>query len=118
MHENSHKIVRLSCHLPDKQMVYFQQGEEEPATNTDSHLTAWFRLNDECSAAHDLVYHEIVQHYTFQKGSIYATSPPDIERFHLRLLLLHVHGAKKKNAALHEDLSQTIVNITAQFVMF
>ena len=49
MHEHSHTIIRLAVHLPDQQLVYFQQDHEEEAlersSRGDTQLTAWFKLN-------------------------------------------------------------------------
>ena len=49
MHKKSHKVMRLSIHLPNKQSVYFKKGDEAAAVtralNKDTHLTAWFKVN-------------------------------------------------------------------------
>ncbi|XP_065661740.1 uncharacterized protein LOC136084776 [Hydra vulgaris] len=41
----SHNIIRLQVHLPDNQMIYFVEGEEQAALDRaaqrDTHLTAW-----------------------------------------------------------------------------
>ena len=114
MHEQSHTIVRLSVHLPEQQRVYFRPGEEAEAIERESsrrtHLTAWFRLNTEDPTARQLLYTEVPLHYVFrdrdkkwvprQRGGdriisrMYSVSPADAEKFHLRLLLLHVPGAR------------------------
>ena len=111
MHEHSHTIIRLPVHLPSHQPVYFQPGLEEEsladATDKDTMLTAWFLLNQIDPDANNYLYREIPQHYVFrsnawkkcQRGGtkvlprMYTVSPQDQERFHLRMLLLHVPSA-------------------------
>ncbi|XP_065907872.1 uncharacterized protein [Dysidea avara] len=113
MHQQSHTIVRLAVHLPDEQSVYFHRGEEEHAllntSHNDTHLTAWFKLNQVDSDANSLLYTEIPSHYIFdcksrkwkkhQRGGdkvisrIYAVSPNETERYYLRNVLLHTPGA-------------------------
>ncbi|XP_065315370.1 uncharacterized protein LOC135924246 [Gordionus sp. m RMFG-2023] len=48
MHDRSHAIIRLALHMPFKQSVYFQQGDEREAfKRANLHkttLTAWFYL--------------------------------------------------------------------------
>ena len=119
MHEQSHTIYRLAIHLPHKQRLYFLPGEEseavERATSRNTHLTAWFQLNADDADAHQYLYTEIAQHYVFvdcekkwakrRRGGdrvisrMYSVSPNDPEKFFLRLLLLHVQGARS-----YEDL--------------
>lgn len=116
MHDNSHTVERLKIHLPDSQQVYFKKGRERDALNravdkmTD--LTAYFQLNCDDRHARAFLYSEIPKHYVLQKEEgnskwvkrqnsrdekvitrIYNVFPKDIEKFCLRLLLLHVRGA-------------------------
>jgi len=67
MHHQSHTIVWLAVHLPDQQKIYFQHGEEElgvhKASCQDTHLTAWFKLNQSDPDATELLY--TAMHYTF-----------------------------------------------------
>jgi hypothetical protein len=113
MHQHSHTVMRLAVHLPEQQAVYFQPGHEaqavDRAAETDTHLTAWFRLNTQEPNARELLYTAIPKHYVFdtkqrkwtprKRGGqkvivrMYAASPADREKFCLRLLLLHVPGA-------------------------
>nr|XP_047129329.1 uncharacterized protein LOC105848913 [Hydra vulgaris] len=108
----SHNIIRLQVHLPDNQMIYFVEGEEQAALDRaaqrDTHLTAWFKLNVENEQARHYPYVEIPYHFVFdskhckwkvrQRGSnkvivrMYKVSPIG-EIFYLRMLLLHVRGA-------------------------
>ena len=113
MHQQSHSIVRLPVHLPRQQPVYFQQGTEEEALQRagtqDTMLTAWFKLNNSDAEAKQYLYPEVPAHFVFDKKNkkwkprkrggnniiarMYSVSPKDMERFSLRLLLLHVPGA-------------------------
>ena len=110
LHEMSHTIQRLAVHLPLRQNVYYHEGQEEQALqgNTGTTLTAWFELNARDPLAHQYLYHEIPEHYTFDRrnktwkrrqrsnniiGRMYQAQPSDQERFSLRLLLLHRRGA-------------------------
>ena len=113
MHEQSHTIYRLAVHLPEQQRVYYREGEEaqaaDRASTRNTHLTAWFELNNNNASAHQILYPDIPKHYVFndrdkkwterRRGGdriisrMYSVSPTDPEKFYLRLLLLHVPGA-------------------------
>ena len=113
MHSISHHIIRLPVHLELDQMIYFREGEERKALQlaeeADTHLTAWFKLNQQNEEARQYLYTEIPHHYTFQKSSttweirkqgggkviprMFSVSPKDVNRYYLRLLLLHVREA-------------------------
>ncbi|CAF1173465.1 unnamed protein product [Rotaria magnacalcarata] len=49
LHDKSHSIIRLAIHLPNMQPVYFAEGNElealNRATEKDTTLIAWFKLN-------------------------------------------------------------------------
>ncbi|XP_036146775.1 uncharacterized protein LOC118646933 [Monomorium pharaonis] len=110
----SHTIIRLAVHLPNCQMVYFQEGKEEEAANREINrnttLTAWFKLNQADENALQMRYTDIPYHYVYDKketkwkqrvnrgekiiSRLYTVGIKDTERFYLRLLLLHVTGAK------------------------
>ena len=114
MHNQSHTIVRLAVHLLDQQNIYFHHGEEDYALlnagQKDTHLTAWFKLNQIDPNANNLLHTEIPTHYIFDCQSrkwkkrqrrgekvisrMYAASPNDTERYYLRNILLHIPGAK------------------------
>lgn len=114
MHDRSHAIYRLAVHLPEEQMVYFRSGNAPQAAVRASHrqtnLSAWFQLNQTDIEARNFIYSEIPYHYVFNKQScvwntrkrgenkvisrLNTVSQRDEERFHLRLLLLHVQGAQ------------------------
>ncbi len=110
MHDISHAIIRLAVHLPEEQIVYFQQGKEmealESASSKETMLTAWFKLNLRNTSAKQYLYSDIPEHYVFDKETnsrqprkmkiisrMYTVSPNDAERYYLRLLLQHVKGA-------------------------
>ena len=110
MHDKSHIIIRLAIHLPLQQNVHYQNGNEEQALqrNEQTMLTAFFKLNQDDQNAHQYLYHEIPEHYTFNQsakkwsrrrrrtapiiGRIYQVQPSDPQRFALHLLLLHRRG--------------------------
>ncbi|CAG8494137.1 10168_t:CDS:2 [Cetraspora pellucida] len=114
MQEKSHTIVRLPVHLPNEQNVYFVSSKEQTALNRarseDTMLTAWFKLNEKDNRSRVMLYHDISVHYVFNKrskswcpriqntnniiGRMYSVSPRDLERYCLRLLLLHIPGAQ------------------------
>lgn len=114
MHQQSHTIIRLQVHLPNEQNVYFTEGNiavaAQRAEIKNTNLTAWFKLNQEDAVARQYLYADIPNHYVFENarrtwkqrqrgaantiGRLYSVSlSADIERFCLRLLLLHVPGA-------------------------
>lgn len=82
----------------------------ERAAQRYTQLTAWFLLNEADPNARQLLYSDIAYHYVFDKTTtlwkprqrgatniiprMYSVSPRDDERFYLRLLLLHVKGAR------------------------
>ncbi|XP_072158483.1 uncharacterized protein [Bemisia tabaci] len=112
LHEQSHTIIRLAVHGPGHQNVYFKEGKEERALKCSESkkttLTAWFELNEKDTYAHNYLYYEIPEKYIFDNnkwvkrknkckkviGRMYGVSPNDTDRFYLRMLLLHVKGAK------------------------
>ena len=120
MHHQSHTIVRLAIHLQDQQNVYFTQGQVETAlinaSKRDTHLTAWFKLNETDVDARHLLYSDIPSHFTFDSTSrkwkkrckggdkvisrIYAVSPSEGERYYLWIVLLHTPGARSYNDLL------------------
>ena len=113
LHDQSHTIIRLAIHLPHQQPVYFTHGREEQALEAahdrDTTLTGWFQLNRDDQTARQHHYIDMPAHFVWVKkdckwkrrerggsnviGRMYSVSPQDTERYHLRLLLLHVSGA-------------------------
>ena len=110
MHDRSHHIERLAIHLPLQQWIQFEEGQEQEAIDRASQkettLTAYFKLNKTDPDARELLYHEVGENYIFRNykwakrqrgfGSVisrmYMVSPLDRERYCLRLLLLNRKG--------------------------
>ncbi|XP_076058585.1 uncharacterized protein LOC143035603 [Oratosquilla oratoria] len=112
MYGQSHTVYRLALHLPDQQQVYYKPGEQRQAAaraeGRDTQLTAWFKLNQSDVDARAHLYTDIPEYYVFNNQSntwtrrqrhrqivtrMYSASPRNAEKFHLRMLLLHVPGA-------------------------
>jgi len=130
MHEQSHSIIRLAVHDPDSKCVVFDpddiQKALQKADEKDSTLTAWFKLNIEDEQANQYLYNDIPKHYVFHAketqwkrrqrggekviGRMYAVSMHDVERYFMRLLLLHIRGAKS-----FEDLRTVNGTVFATF---
>eukprot|EP00794_Sanderia_malayensis_P002692 gene2692-biopygen2223 len=123
MYNKSHTIVRLAIHLPDQHAIYFTDPDQAAHRNNDSMLMAYFTLNQTEQNAHQYLYQDIPEHYTFNKstkqwqqrkrrppkgviGRIYNVLPSDPERFTLRLILLH-----RKGATSFEDI-RTVDGVT------
>lgn len=112
MHFQSHTIIRLDCHLPQCQNIYFREGGEREAVSNPSRskLLAFFDLNINDPLANEYLYTELPMNYVWHNqgkkwkkrlrgvdkviSRLYVVSPKDVELFHLRLLLLHVRGPK------------------------
>ena len=110
MREKSHTIIRLAVHLPLQQNIYYRDGNEQRALQVgrETILTAFLKLNEEDENAHQFLYHEIPEHYTFNKqakkwhprryqtkiiiGRLYQVQHSDPQRFAHCLLLLHKRG--------------------------
>ncbi|CEP09527.1 hypothetical protein, partial, partial [Parasitella parasitica] len=118
MHKEFPSCQRLDVHLPGDRLVYFDE-EDNPAevlnrTVPESTLTAWFKYNanhPDDQIARETLYINFCERYTFHLekrprywaprkagfggtiGRMYTVSPRDIEKYHLRLLLLHIPGA-------------------------
>ena len=111
MSDMSHTVVRLAVHLPLEHNVMIHNNDPaqalENASDKNTTLTAWFELNSRSEEAREILYSEIPQHYVFKDykwkrrernanktlSRMYHVSPRDIERYCLRMLLLHVPGA-------------------------
>lgn len=140
MHEQSHTVIRLPVHLPEEQQVYFRNDNAAEALLRselrNTQLIAWFNLNKDSKIKSPHIYPETPLYYVWDKskcvwkkrskflkiiGRMYNVSPSESERYHLRLLLLHVVGAtcfedlrtvhdvvfpSFKEAALHRGLLQ------------
>ncbi|KAJ8933521.1 hypothetical protein NQ314_013961 [Rhamnusium bicolor] len=112
LHKNTHTIIRLCVHMPQRQIVLFQPGLEVEALqrNEVTQLTAWFLLNQIDADANRYLYTDIPYHYVWQTAQrrwkrrirgadkiivrMYSISVRRQELYYLRLLLLHVRGAR------------------------
>lgn len=111
--------MRLVIHLPEEQNVYFKEYNEEltimQQETRNTMLTALFKLNNPNEQSYDehaknYLYSDVPYHYKWisdqtkwikkQRNNnkiltrIYSVSPSEIEKYHLRLFLLHVKGPK------------------------
>ena len=137
MHDKSHSIIRLPVHLEFQQPVYFEEGYEHAAPQNlqqkATFLTAWFKLNENDPNARQYTYCEIPNHFVFDKRTnlwklrirgasktiprLYSVHPRDIERFHLRLLILQVKGPtsfqciKTHNGVVHDTFKAAAESI-------
>ncbi|KAJ8909924.1 hypothetical protein NQ315_017228 [Exocentrus adspersus] len=112
MHRNTHTVYRLFVHLPNRQIVRFRPGFEHQAIerNEVTKLTAWFILNQNDPNVHQHLYIDIPYFYVWnarerrwtvrQRGGdkivvrMYSVHIRNQELYYLRLLLLHVRGAR------------------------
>src|SRR5277367_1607241 len=111
MHDRSHAVLRLPVHLPNQQCIVFREGHEEEALEAArtgrTKLESWFELNKNDTDARSILYADIPHDYVYVKNKwqrrqrggnkiiprMYTVGIKDVERFYLRLLLLHVPGA-------------------------
>ena len=59
MHQEFPNVIRLSVHLPDHQIIYFQKGQnlqELEYKKTHTTLTAWFNINKTDAEAKNILY--------------------------------------------------------------
>ena len=109
----SHAVVKLACHLPLNQSVFFKAGEEEDALERgkeDTMLTAWFAANQVSEEARTVLYSNFPEEFVYQNkawkprkaghgktiGRVPAVplNPHTMEQYSLRLILHHVPGAQ------------------------
>uniref|UniRef100_A0A1Y1KCC0 ATP-dependent DNA helicase n=8 Tax=Photinus pyralis TaxID=7054 RepID=A0A1Y1KCC0_PHOPY len=130
MSGRSHSVERLPVHLPLEQMVYFEEGAErrdlEAAAKKGTKLTRWFQLNANDVNARKYLYCDIPYHYVWRSNHwqprklggdkvvarMYFVNLKDMEKYCLRLLLLHVRGAtsyedlRTVNGKLHDTYQE------------
>lgn len=106
--------LRLAIHLPNEQNVYYHDNDNlndilHRAKTKDTTLTGWFEMNSQSEYARRFLYTEFPEHFVWVKsksmwkkrekghhstiGRMYAVSPREVEKFCLRIILLHVRGA-------------------------
>ncbi|UYV66597.1 hypothetical protein LAZ67_4002252 [Cordylochernes scorpioides] len=114
---NPYLLVRFNAHInvevcaSVKSVKYLSSSKEQALENASRRrttLTAWFQLNCVNVSARSLLYGDIPSAYVFRQnqwsarvrggalciGRMCSVNPKDSERYHLRLLLLHVAGAQ------------------------
>ncbi|XP_057339407.1 uncharacterized protein LOC130676918 [Microplitis mediator] len=117
LQNKSHSIIRLPVHLPNQHSVTINDdcnhNELQEALQKQTMLIDYFSLNERDTSARQYIYSDIPRHYVFKKnnetkisswqprkrnfnviGRMYSVSPSQIDLFHLRLLLIHIKGAK------------------------
>ena len=117
LHRHSHTIIRLPVHLPEQQMVYFREGQEQNAVanaaTKNTMLTAFFKLNSLHPTA--IRYTDLPNTYVWNSSKsqwqprkrdgekviarMYFVNPNKMELYCLRLLLLSIPSPTK-----YEDL--------------
>lgn len=103
VHGQSHTIYTLSVYLPEGQMMFFNERQEEEAVRRGATqhttYTAWFELNVHNVEAGTILYQNIPNFYTFSQkkwiqrkrngnkviGRIIAISPRNMELYHMRI---------------------------------
>eukprot|EP00794_Sanderia_malayensis_P014509 gene14509-biopygen11613 len=108
---------RPTCNSPAKPtLLYFTDPEQAAHRNNDRMHMAYFTLNQREHNAHQYLYQDIPEHYTFNKSTkqwqqrkpkalkgviarIYNILPSDAERFALTLILRH-----RKEATSFKDI--------------
>ena len=111
VHGRDQSIQRLAVHEENLQMITFDEAEPEDAIKNpkDTTLLAWFKLNQRDQEARKYNYHQIPEHYVWNRhkwtprkrghcvGRMYTTNPSQGERHYLRILLHHIPGAVSYN---------------------
>ena len=114
-------VQALAIHLENMQRIWVPEVEGEPvavdwnrAANTRTTLTEWLRFNNEEAENvpdefRNVLYSDFPRFFTWNAnakrwslrknntssiGRIHFVSPVDVERYHLRILLHHVRGAR------------------------
>ena len=121
LHSEKPNVIQLIYHLPNQQSVVF--NENEPIIDIRARgppltqMLAWFDLNRHDSHARQFLYHDIPQHYRWEKtqklwirrspnrvqkfptvSRLYSASPSSGERYFLRCMLTVVNGAQSFEA--------------------
>ena len=112
MHREFPAHQRLAIHLEGEQTVHFNEDDDPIDVASRAHettLTAWFEFNLENPHARTILYPNFPEQHVFVQrtrqwklrergfggtiGRIYAVSPREVQKYHLRVLLYHVPGA-------------------------
>ncbi|XP_076053666.1 uncharacterized protein LOC143032670 [Oratosquilla oratoria] len=111
IHKSSPSVITLDLHLEEENKVFYTdestKEEIKKKTQKDTQLTAFFKLCSNNTFAATLHYHELPNHFiynkktssweercgrTFSLGRIRAVTTKTVELFYLRLLLTHKPG--------------------------
>jgi len=131
MHNQDPSVIRLDTHLENENTIIFKDEDKIgnlKNKNSDSKLTAWFKLNVTEPEANIHLYHDIPKYYVWKNdkkvwqkrkndriskmiGRMYFIAPSDTERFSMRLLLLNTPGAK---SFLHLKTFENVEYLTFQ----
>jgi len=106
MHDQSHSIIRLALHDPDSRSIVFHPDHiYEAVTNADFSDSTLTQATD--AQARQYLYHEIPRYYVISNkkkwqprkrggekliGWMLAVGKQEVERYFMRLMLLHVVG--------------------------
>jgi hypothetical protein len=112
MHEQFPTVERLQYHLPNQQMVLFDDDDDVHEVATWSAisrtmLTEWFKTNRESEVTRNLTCDQFPQQWVWNQklkrwimrkrgfaiGRMYYAHPTSSERYYLRMLLNCVKGA-------------------------
>ncbi len=112
MHEQFPTVERLQYHLPNQQMVLFDDDDDVQEVATRSAisrtmLTKWFKTNQESEVARSLTFNQFPQQWVWNRkmkqwimrkrgfaiGRMYYAHPKLGERYYLRILLNYIKGA-------------------------
>ena len=125
-HYRSHPVLKLACHLPNEQIICFEEGEEEEILKNgapETKLTAYFDKNKADPSARQFLYTEFPGQFLWQnnkwadrknvglKGKTIGRIPTvglntkQLELYCLRLLLINRRGSTS-----FEDL-RTVDNV-------
>ena len=67
-------VQTLAIHLPGQQTVFIRKGENAKVAakrSEETSLTAFFKLNQSDPEANQLLYHDVLKYYTYNKGKGY-----------------------------------------------
>ncbi|XP_076037351.1 uncharacterized protein LOC143022853 [Oratosquilla oratoria] len=111
IHKSFPSVTTLDLHLEGENEIFFRENEHtsilRDKIEKDTQLTAYFKLCKENNFAASLQYHELPNHFVYNKtkaqwterktrtaalGRIRAVTNKTVELFYLRMLLTHKRG--------------------------
>ena len=72
IHREFPNVIRLAIHLPNKQLVYFDEKQDLTKLNDkmiETKLTAWFKTNKTNIEARKILYHDFPKYYSWNKSA-------------------------------------------------